>query len=196
MTAGQGIAHSERTPPELREHESEIFGIQTWVGLPRDKEEVAPRFAHHGAADLPVLEGGGATVRVIAGAAYGATSPVAVLTAMFYADAELAPGARLEMPGGYEERAAYIVSGSIEIAGASFAPGRMLVFRSGDNMALGSTAGARLLLLGGESMDGPRHVWWNFVSSSKDRIEQAKADWKAGRFAPVPGETEAIPLPD
>jgi redox-sensitive bicupin YhaK (pirin superfamily) len=196
MTAGQGIAHSERTPPALRDHESEIFGIQTWVGLPRDKEEIAPGFAHHGAADLPVLEGEGATVRVIAGAAYGATSPVAVLTATFYADAQLAPGARLEMPSAYEERAAYIVSGSIDIAGTTFAAGRLLVFRSGDSVAVGSATGARLLLLGGEPMDGPRHVWWNFVSSSKDRIEQAKADWKAGRFAPVPGETETIPLPD
>jgi redox-sensitive bicupin YhaK (pirin superfamily) len=196
MTAGRGIAHSERTPPALRTHDSEVFGIQTWVGLPRDKEEVEPGFAHHSAGDLPLLEGEGAAVRVIAGEAYGARSPVAVFSAMFYADAQLASGARLDVPAGYEERAAYIVVGRAAIAGEVFDAGRLLVFRKGDAVAIRAEERSRLLLLGGEPMDGPRRVWWNFVSSSKERIEQAKADWKAGRFAPVPDDTEFIPLPE
>lgn len=198
MTAGRGIAHSERTPAELRARDSSIFGIQTWVGLPHDKEEIEPAFAHHGVKALPVIEGDRLLVRVIAGELYGKRSPVAVFAAMFYADALFAAGARLELPSGYEERAIYVVEGEgeVEIDGAVFAPGRLLVFRKGDAMAIASKARARLLLLGGEPMDGPRHVWWNFVSSSRERIEQAKADWREGRFAPVPGDIEAIPLPE
>jgi len=196
MTAGRGIAHSERTPPELRSGDTEIFGIQTWVGLPRDKEETEPAFAHHAASELPVLEGEGATLRLIAGEAYGARSPVKVLSATIYIDAQLDPGARLTLPQGYDERAAYIVSGALEIGGETYAAGRLLVFRKGDDIAIIAKERARLLLLGGEPMDGPRHIWWNFVSSSQDRIEQAKADWKAKRFAPVPGDADFIPLPE
>jgi redox-sensitive bicupin YhaK (pirin superfamily) len=196
MTAGRGIAHSERTPAELRVADSEIFGIQTWVGLPRDKEEVEPSFTHYAAQDLPILEGEGARIRLIAGEAYGARSPVTLFSATFYIDASLAPGARLAVPANYDERAAYIVSGAVEIASARFDAGRLLVFRKGDSIAIATTEGARLVLLGGEPMDGPRRVWWNFVSSSNDRIEQAKADWKAGRFTAVPGDAEFIPLPD
>jgi hypothetical protein len=196
MTAGRGIAHSERTPLESRARDSDIFGIQTWVGLPHDKEEIEPAFAHHGVRALPVIEGDRLLVRVIAGELYGKHSPVAVLTPMFYADALLAAGARLELPLGYEERAIYVVEGAVEIDDATFAAGKLLVFRRGDAVAIGSKAGARVLLLGGDPMDGPRHIWWNFVSSSKERIEQAKADWREGRFAPVPGDTEAIPLPE
>jgi redox-sensitive bicupin YhaK (pirin superfamily) len=196
MTAGRGIAHSERTPPENRRTESRLFGIQTWVALPKEHEETEPTFAHHGAADLPVVAGEGKRVRLIIGALYGARSPVRVFSEMFYADAALDPGARLEIPADHEERALYVAEGRIEVDGAAYDAGQLLVFRPGDPVTIAAADRSRALLLGGEPMDGPRHVWWNFVSSSKERIEQAKADWKAGRFPPVPGETEFIPLPE
>lgn len=196
MTAGRGIVHSERTPSGLRMGGAKLFGIQLWVGLPRDKEEVEPSFVHCPAEDLPLLEGEGVTLRVILGEAYGARAPVPVFSAMFYADAALEPGAVLGLPEAYAERAAYLAEGRIEIAGEVFEAGRLLVFRGGDGIALKARERARLLVLGGEPMDGPRHLWWNFVSSTTARIERAKADWQAGRFALVPGETEWIPLPD
>jgi len=196
MTAGRGIVHSERTPPELRENGTRLFGIQTWVGLPREREEVDPSFVHHAEGELPMVDGEGKRVRLIAGALYGSRSPLAVFSDMFYADAALDGGVRLELPADNEERAIYIAEGSVDIAGEIFAAGRLLVFRPGAPVTLRAVGPARLLLLGGEPMDGPRHLWWNFVSSSKERIEQAKADWKQGRFAPVPGETEFIPLPE
>jgi len=198
MTAGRGIAHSERTGAELRQTGSRLFGIQSWVALPKHAEETAPAFAHHAAADLPVLEDGGARLRLIAGEGWGTRAPVATPSDLFYADAILAPGATLPLPDHHEERAAYVLEGEVEVAGQSFAPGRMLVFRAGDRLALrAGPQGARALLLGGAVMDGPRYLFWNFVSSSRERIEQAKADWKAGRFALVPGDDkEFIPLPE
>jgi redox-sensitive bicupin YhaK (pirin superfamily) len=198
MTAGQGITHSERTAPALRTSGSKLFGIQSWVALPRDAEDTAPGFAHHAAASLPVLEDGGVRLRLIAGEGWGARAPVVTPSTLFYADAVLAPQARLPLPDHHEERGVYVLDGKVEVAGQSFAPGRMLVFRAGDSLALrAGAAGARVLLLGGAVMDGPRYLFWNFVSSSRDRIEQAKADWKAGRFATVPGDDkEFIPLPE
>ena len=196
MTAGRGIVHSERTPPELRENGTRLFGIQTWVGLPKGREEVEPAFAYHPKAELPVLEGEGKRVRLIAGALYGSRSPLAVFSDMFYADAALDGGARLELPADNEERAIYIAEGSVDIAGEILEAGRLLVFRPGAPATMSAVGPARLLLLGGAPMDGPRHLWWNFVSSSKERIELAKADWQQGRFATVPGETEFIPLPE
>jgi redox-sensitive bicupin YhaK (pirin superfamily) len=196
MTAGRGIVHSERTPPENRRTGSSLFGIQTWVALPKEHEETEPTFAHHGAADLPVVAGEGKRVRLIIGALYGARSPVRTFSEMFYADAVLDPGARLELPADYEERALYVTEGRIEVDGAAYDAGQLLVFRPGDSVTIAAADRSRALLLGGEPMDGPRHIWWNLVSSSQERIEQAKADWKAGRFAPVPGETEFIPLPE
>jgi redox-sensitive bicupin YhaK (pirin superfamily) len=200
MTAGSGIAHSERTPPPLRATGSNLFGIQSWVALPMGDEETEPTFAHHDAAELPVVEGEGKRVRLITGSLYGARSPVRTLSEMFYADAELEAGARLPVPVDHEERAAYVVEGAVTLSsdGGVFEAGQLLVFKPGAEMtleALGSSP-ARLMLLGGEPMDGRRHIWWNFVSSSSERIEQAKEDWKAGRFAPVPEETEFIPLPE
>ncbi len=194
MTAGRGIVHSERTPQEFRTGGTRLFGIQTWVGLPKDREEVEPAFAHHAEDILPVIDGDGRRVRVIAGALYGARSSVAVFSETLYADAALAEGARLELPVEYEERAVYIAEGRIAIGAETFEAGRMLVFRPGDRVTLRAEGAARLLLLGGEPLDGPRHLRWNFVSSSTDRIEQAKADWRGGRFPKVPGETEFIPL--
>jgi len=196
MTAGRGSVHSERTPPEFRTGGGGLFGIQTWVGLPKDNEEADPAFAHHPEDALPVLDGDGKRVRVIAGAFHGARSPLVVFSETVYVDAALAPDARLEIPPEYEERAVYIAEGRIEIGGDSFEEGRMLVFRAGDPVTVTAGGPARVLLLGGAPLDGPRHLWWNFVSSSTERIEQAKADWREGRFPQVPGETEFTPLPE
>jgi redox-sensitive bicupin YhaK (pirin superfamily) len=198
MTAGRGIAHSERTGQAPRVHGSRLVGIQSWVALPKTAEETAPAFVHHPGTSPPVIEDGGVRLRLIAGEAWGPASPVAVVSPLFYADAVLAPGSVLPLPDQHEERAAYVLDGEAEVAGGRFSPGRMLVFRAGDRLALrAGTRGARLLLLGGAAMDGLRYLFWNFVSSSRERIEQAKADWKTGRFAKVPGDaTEFIPLPE
>ncbi len=198
MTAGRGIVHSERTDQALRSHANRLFGIQSWVALPKAAEETAPAFAHHPAASLPLAEDGGVRLRLIAGTGWGLAAPVAVSSPLFYADAILAPGAMLDLPGEHEERAAYVVDGTVTVAADRFEPGRMLVFRARDRVALrAGPHGARVLLLGGAAMDGPRYLFWNFVSSSRERIEQAKADWRAGRFGKVPGdEEEFIPLPE
>jgi redox-sensitive bicupin YhaK (pirin superfamily) len=200
MSAGRGIAHSERTPQEMRLSSSKLFGIQSWVAFPTRYEETAPAFAHHGADELPIIEGEGKLVRLICGSLYGARSPVQTLSDMFYADITLKQGARLPVPIEHEERAAYVVEGSIGLVpeGGTFDAGQLLIFKPGEEIILsaGAHASARLMLLGGEPLDGKRHIWWNFVSSSHERIEQAKEDWKAGRFSPVPEEAEFIPLPE
>jgi redox-sensitive bicupin YhaK (pirin superfamily) len=196
MTAGRGIAHSERSPPSERAHGGRLFGIQAWVALPASAEETAPDFAHHGRAALPTIVAEGKKVRLITGSLYGERSPVPTFTEMFYADAAIEEGAKLPLPAEHEERAVYVVEGGIEVAGDHSPAGQLLVFRPGDQITLTARGRARLLLLGGEPMDGLRHIWWNFVASRQDRIEQAKADWRAGRFSPVPGETEFIPLPN
>ena len=199
MTAGRGIAHSERTPQEMRLSGSDLFGIQSWVAMPKKYEESDPAFAHHGTHELPVIEGEGKRVRLIAGSLYGAQSPVQTLSEMFYADITLVEGARLPIPSEHEERAAYIFEGSVELLPSeeTYSAGQLLIFKPGAEITLRApdSSPARMMFLGGEPMDGARHIWWNFVSSSKERIEQAKEDWKAGRFAPVPEETEFIPLP-
>jgi redox-sensitive bicupin YhaK (pirin superfamily) len=196
MTAGRGIAHSERTDPAARTTGQIMQGIQSWVALPRADEEAPPGFHHHAAENLPLITDAGLTARLIAGAAFGERSPVRTFSAMFYLDATLAAGAAMELPGDYPERAVYLLEGEVAIAGEIFSPHRLLVFRPGDPISLRAPGPARLLALGGEPMDGPRHIWWNFVSSSQDRIEQAKADWQAGRFGLIPGDDrEFIPLP-
>jgi redox-sensitive bicupin YhaK (pirin superfamily) len=196
MTAGRGIAHSERTPAQQRAGGARLFGIQSWVALPSEHEETAPAFLHRDRGELPVIEDAGARVRLIAGELFGVTAPVETRSALFYADVALDRGARLPVDAVHEERAIYTLAGEIEIAGDRFAPGQLLVFRPGDALEVRATEDARFMLLGGEPMDGPRYIWWNFVSSRKDRIEAAKADWKASRFAAVPGEHEFIPLPE
>jgi redox-sensitive bicupin YhaK (pirin superfamily) len=196
MTAGRGIVHSERSDVELRKRRQKLYGIQIWVALPKQHEETDPDFTHYAAAALPVIEGEGKSIRIIAGSLFGKTSPVKTFSAPFYADATMQPGASLALDNEHEERAIYLLEGIVEIAGQLFEPGRLLVFSSGDAITIKATAAARILLLGGEPLDGPRYLWWNFVSSSQERIEQAKAEWKAGRFAPVPGDAEFIPLPE
>ncbi len=200
MTAGGGIVHSERSDPESRRQPQSLSGIQIWVALPARDEEAAPAFAHYPAASLPQIDGDGASVRLVAGTLFGRTSPVATLSELFYAAATLAPGSTLALDAGPEERAAYLLDGALDIDGRIHQPGRLLVFAPGRPLTFrapaGAAAPARLLLLGGAPLDGPRHIWWNFVSSRKQRLEQAKDDWKHGRFAPVPGETEFIPLPE
>ena len=196
MTAGRGIVHSERSDAELRKHRQKLYGIQIWVALPQQYEETEPDFTHYAAESLPLIEGEGKTVRIIAGSLFQKSSPVKTFSSLFYADAILQPGAALGLAAQHEERALYLLEGTVNIGGQSFEPGRLLVFSSGDEILVEANATARLLLFGGEPLDRPRHVWWNFVSSSRERIEQAKADWKAGRFAPVPGDAEFIPLPE
>ena len=192
MTAGRGIVHSERTPAALRAAGPAAFGIQIWIGLPAAQEEVEPSFVHFKAKDLPVLDG---ALRLIVGTLRGARSPVPTVSPMFYAVAELAAGASVTVPAEHEERAAYVAQGEVEIASRRFPAGQLLILEPKKEAVVTAAADSRVLLLGGEPL-GHRHMWWNFVSSRKERIAQAAADWKAGRFAPVPGETEFIPLPD
>jgi redox-sensitive bicupin YhaK (pirin superfamily) len=196
MTAGRGIVHSERTPPRLRTGGSKLFGIQSWVALSAADEETAPDFVHYDSGQMPVLADDGKTVRVIAGSILGATSPVRTSSPMFYADVSLRAGAAVPLDPAYDERAIYTVSGEVDIAGDVFGPAQLLVFRPGDRITIRARSDARFMMLGGEPMDGPRIIWWNFVSSRMDRIEQAKADWKAARFDSVPGDSEFIPLPE
>jgi redox-sensitive bicupin YhaK (pirin superfamily) len=196
MSAGRGIAHSERTAPHHRVDGEPLHGLQCWVALPATAEEGAPAFTHHGADDLPIESHEGKTVRVVAGKFLGVSSPVVTGWDTLFADVTLAAGARLPLDADTEERAVYLISGEVEIAGDRFAAGQLLVFKPGDRITVTAATPARLAVVGGAAMDGPRHIWWNFVSSRKDRIEQAKADWKAGRFEIVPGETEFIPLPE
>jgi redox-sensitive bicupin YhaK (pirin superfamily) len=195
MTAGRGIAHSERTGPEKRASGQLIQGLQSWIALPQAHEETDPGFSHHDVGDLPYVDDRGVALRLIVGSAYGQRSPVRTFSQMVYADAALAAGAALPLPDEHAERAVYILSGEVEIAGDVHGALRLLVFRPGDRITIRARAATRLLILGGEPLDGPRHLWWNFVSSSKERIEAAKADWAAGRFASVPDESEFIPLP-
>ena len=197
MTAGRGIAHSERTPPELRQTGSEAHGLQLWVGLPSASEEVEPAFDHYPSESLPELTDRDVRVRVLAGHAFGATSPVRTLSPLFYLDVELGQGATLPLPDeGYHDRALYLVSGAVQVGGERATPRHMLVFKAGSTPTIVAREPSRFVVLGGEPLDGPRHLWWNFVSSSKDRIEQAKADWQAGRFGTIAGdEREFIPLP-
>lgn len=196
MTAGRGIAHSERTPDALRSQTTTLAGLQSWVALPADREETAPSFAHHPADALPVITDHGLKTVLIAGTGWGARSPVEAFSDMIYADATLSADTVLPLPAEHEDRAIYLLSGEIEIAGDRFRSGSLLVFRPGDPIAVRAIGDARLLVLGGATLEGSRHIWWNFVSSSKDRIEQAKADWQAGRFDAVPGDDEFIPLPE
>ena len=201
MVAGRGIVHSERTPPELRSVPHRLHGVQTWVALPDADEEAAPAFEHHPANTLPRVETPGVEIRVIAGTAFGARSPVSVRSPTLYCAARLAAGAALPLAAEHEERAVYVVEGAVSIDGETVDEGCLAVLAAGRTANLVAGAAARLMLLGGTAV-GPRLVHWNFVASTRARVEQAREDWSrygrpgaAGRFGPVPGEHEFIPLP-
>lgn len=196
MTAGRGIAHSERSPDAQRASGQRISGIQSWVALPKALEETAPGFEHYSAESLPVLSDHGVTARVIAGDVFGKRSPVKTLSDWFYADVSLEAGKSVPLDSDYEERAVYVAEGAVTIAGETFEASQMLIFRPGDRITVTAAKPSRIMLLGGAAMEGSRYIWWNFVSSSRERLEQAKEDWAQGRFKPVPGETEFIPLPE
>ncbi|HET6613280.1 MAG TPA: pirin-like C-terminal cupin domain-containing protein, partial [Kofleriaceae bacterium] len=193
--AGRGITHSERTDPAKRAGGPALHGLQLWVALPDEHEEVAPSFVHHPAHTLPERQRDGTTLRVLAGSAFAMTSPVTTLSPLFYAEATLEAGASFTLPDEYAERALYLVSGAIHLAGERIDTPQMVVLERGA-ASIRAETGARVMFLGGEPI-GERHIWWNFVSSRKERIEEAKADWKAGRFAAIPGDDqEFIPLPE
>ena len=196
MTAGRGIAHSERTPPELRGGGEPVHGMQTWVALPKPHEEAAPEFHHHAAATLPRFERGGATLRVIAGRAFGEESPVRVFADTLNVAIDLAPGAEIAIDATHAERALYVLDGEAQLDGADIPRRHLVLPDRGAPAVLRAKTPLKAMLFGGEPLDAPRHLWWNFVSSSKERIEQAKRDWLEGRFGTVPGETEFIPLPE
>ncbi len=203
MVAGRGVTHSERGPSTAQGGPNGLFGIQTWLALPDAQEDMAPLFEHHGKAALPVIEDRGVSVRLILGDAYGEKAPATMYSQTFYAEVKLDAGGRLPMPHDHEDRGIYIVEGSISVAGQDFEAGRMMVFRPGDRITVAAgDRGARLMILGGATFSSPRYLWWNFVASSQERIEAAKAEWRAqnwgrGRFdLPVGDRDEHIPLPD
>ena len=196
MTAGRGIVHSERTSPEVSATDHRLHGIQSWVALPIADEETEPSFFHHPGDSLPEFTQGAATLRLIAGSAYGHSAPVKTYSKMFYIDAPIPAGASLKLPDDHEERAIYIVDGAVTLAGDTYTTGNMVVVEPGATISVEAIDASRTMLLGGEPLDGRRHIWWNFVSSSKERIEQAKDDWANGRFDTVPGDSEFIPLPE
>lgn len=199
MTAGRGIVHSERTPPAARSTGSSLHGIQCWVALPQAHEEIEPSFLHVDQPQLPLEQDHGISARIIAGSFYGQHSPVPTLSPLFQVDLQLQPGARIDVPADYPEQAIYVAAGEIDLGrDGRFEAGQLLVLKSGSSVTMAATeaGAARVMLVGGEPMDGPRYLSWNFVSSSAERIEQAKEDWRHQRFAKVPDETGFIPMPD
>lgn len=197
MTAGRGVAHSERTSQEARASGQRMFGLQAWVALPGESEEIAPAFEHRGIGELPVIEGEGKSIRPVAGSFLGQTSPLSVSSPLVYADARLAAGAALPVDPAYSERAIYVLTGEIDVEGEAFGPGGLMLLRRGAAVTVRAVSPTRLVVIGGEPLEGPRHIWWNFVSSSRERIEQAKHDWRAGRFDKVVNDAEEfIPLPE
>jgi redox-sensitive bicupin YhaK (pirin superfamily) len=197
MTAGRGIVHSERTAPALRVDGQPIHGLQCWVALPTAKEEMEAGFAHYDVAQFPEVSGDGVCARIVTGSLFGETSPVETTSDTLFGDVTLKAGASMPLDAVTEERGVFVVSGEIDIQGDRFGSERLLVLRPGDRLTVRALTDAHIMVLGGAPMDGPRYLWWNFVSSRKERIEQAKAEWKSGRFDIVPGDAEEfIPLPD
>jgi redox-sensitive bicupin YhaK (pirin superfamily) len=194
MTAGRGIVHSERSPDRERSQESTLHGIQTWVALPDEHEETEPSFEHYPAIDLPRWESEGIAFTLIAGTAYGRTSPVQTFSPTIYLDVQLAPGSEFTLPHDYSEQAIYTVTPGLSIEGTAIDRHRLAMLKPGADVAIAAESAARCMVIGGEPV-GDRLKWWNFVSSRSERIERAKRDWQQGRFDGVPGETEFIPLP-
>jgi len=195
MTAGRGIVHSERTPTVERAAGQHTHGIQTWVALPKDAEEAAPEFHHHAAASLPAWESNGVRLRLVAGEAFGYRSPVHTFSRLFYVAVEFPAGGSLVVPAEHIERAVYATDAPLSVGGVELAVAHMAVLPARMDVEIRAAQPARVILCGGDPLDGDRHLWWNFVSSSRERIEKAKADWAAMRYAPIPGEAEFIPLP-
>lgn len=196
MTAGSGIAHSERTPPEMLESGSRLHGIQSWVALPLDDEETAPAFDHYPADVIPEISMGECHVRVIIGTLFGLQSPVRTASKTLYAEIKMPAGSELELPSDCEDRGIYTVTGNVTLGGEQHEAGTMLVLEAGQPVLLHAGEDSRIMFFGGDRLDGDRTIWWNFVSSSKERIEQAKDDWRNGRFDSVINENEVIPLPE
>ena len=197
MTAGRGIAHSERTPPQSRDAGHAIHGMQTWVALPKPDEEVAPSFHHHPAASLPTLERAGTRLRVIAGRAFGMESPVRVFAETFNVAVDLQPEAELDIAAEATQRALYVLEGDAQLDGSDIPDKQLVLLDPGTRHRLRAKTALKAMLFGGEPLDAPRHMWWNFVSSSKERIEQARHDWDSGAFGLIPGDdVERIPLPE
>lgn len=198
MTAGRGITHSERTPDDLQGEPHDMFGIQTWIALPKANEEDEPAFVHHGEDELPTLTGEGIDGRLILGSAYGESSPVRTASETLYADINLAPGTRFPLPSNHEDRGVYVVEGSVRLKDKLVEKSQMLIFGDGGHAIDAGPEGARIMLFGGAVLDGPRHIWWNFVASDKDMIETAKEEWKRedhGRFIlPPTDDQEFIPI--
>ena len=195
MTAGRGIVHSERTPAAARAAGIALNGVQTWVALPRDSEEIAPSFQHHPAASLPQLERAGVRLRVVAGDAFGAHAPVRIFARTLFVACEFDAGAELALPPEHVERAVYALDAPLRIGPTEVQPGQLAVLPADGTLTISATQPARAMIFGGDPLDGERHLWWNFVSSSHERIEQAKAAWLAQRMGQVPGDSEFIPLP-
>jgi redox-sensitive bicupin YhaK (pirin superfamily) len=195
MTAGRGIVHSERSSPEDRKIGPRLHGIQSWVALPAGDAETEPSFQHHPAESLPMIEQDGAVARLIAGSAFAETSPVSTASPLFYLDAIVGPGGEVPVPEDHVERAVYVVAGSVLVGAVRAEEGDLVVLREGDPADVVAETQSRVMVLGGAPLEGPRHIWWNFVATSRERIEQAKEDWKHNRFPVVPGEHGVIPLP-
>ncbi|KGJ04352.1 hypothetical protein SAMN04487972_11353 [Paracoccus halophilus] len=202
MVAGKGVTHSERTSDQGRQGPHSLYGIQTWIALPEDREDMDPIFEHHGQEALPRIGAEGVDARLILGNAYGERAPATLYSETFYLDVTLAAGARFPLPDDHEDRGLYITEGSVLIAGQKFHAGQMMVFRPGDAITVAAgERGARLMALGGATLNGPRHVWWNFVASSRERIEHAKQEWRAANWGrglfdlPRDDRDEFIPLP-
>ena len=196
MTAGHGIVHSERTPPAQRAAGQRVHGIQTWVALPVDQAECAPAFVHHAARDLPAWTEGGARLRLIAGSAYGRRAPVQVLSPLFDVTCVAGPGAMFDLPAEHAERALYVLEGEVELDDRTVRAGELAIELGGTPGRLRARTTVTALLFGGAPYGTPPHLWWNFVAAERARIEQAKRDWREGRFGSVPGETDFIPLPE
>jgi redox-sensitive bicupin YhaK (pirin superfamily) len=195
MTAGRGVVHSERTPENLKASGSHLHGIQAWVALPTELEETDPAFVHYDAESIPRIQSQGLCMRLIAGRAYDKESPVKTASETVYIEADVDAGTELVLPDGVEELGVYLVQGELDAAGQRISAGTLAMLSDGPPNPLRAIVQSKCMLLGGRKLDGDRIVWWNFVSSSRERIEQAKRDWQEGRFDPVPGDPEFIPLP-
>lgn len=196
MTSGSGIVHSERVPEDVREHSTPVEGIQMWVALPRELEATTPGFWHYGAEVLPVVEGAGSRVRVLCGKYAGKESPVKTTSPTFYLAVELRAGGSITLDTSYTERGFYVACGSVQVDGEQIEENELVQLAAGEPVTITAVDEVRLMVLGGEPLDGPRHIWWNFVASSREAIEEAKERWSGQKFGVVPGETEFIPLPE